>query len=126
MTILTATVHFVLYQYATFTETVTLTDSDGVPRNLTGYTALMHVRRDPDDADPLFTLSTADSTIVLGGVLGTVVLAIPFSDTDVTVDTDGETWFYDLLLTDTAPTPDVVEKPITGTITAFRGITRPS
>jgi hypothetical protein len=126
VTTLASAVHFVLYQYATFSEQIVLRDSNEVARDLTGYTALMHVRREVDDESPIFTCTTVDGSIVLGGAAGTVVFSVPFTDTDLTIDDDGETWFYDLLLTNPATTPDTVEKPIFGTISAFRGITRPA
>ena len=125
MTQCPATLNFRFFQHATFSETITLKDSDGVARDLTAHTALMHVRRYVEDDTPLFTLSTDDGSIVLGGVAGTIALAIPFTDTDLDIDWDGEVWFHDLLLTNTTPDPDVVERSFQGAIIAMPGVTRP-
>jgi len=51
---------------------------DDVLVDLTGYTAKMEVRKG-EDADVIVTLTTADSSIVLGGALGTITLSM--SDT---------------------------------------------
>lgn len=48
--------------------------SAGDPVDLTGYTAELQVRLKKDSASALVTMKSSDSTIVLGGVLGTIKL----------------------------------------------------
>jgi hypothetical protein len=60
---------------------ITWKDSTGAPINLTGYTAMMHIRGKIDDTDTLYELTTENGRIVLGGVLGTVDINIPATDT---------------------------------------------
>lgn len=125
MTTTPAPVNFTFVPGATFVGNVTLTDSNGDAVDLTSHTALMHIRREPTDADPLFILSTANTRIVLGGALGTIALNIDAADTDVIdVDEDGETWWYDILLTNTVPATDIVEQKLRGYVFATYPITR--
>lgn len=126
MTTRPATVNYRLYLGATFSESATLKDSNDAPIDLTGYTALMHVRRERDDANPLYTFSTADGTITLGGAAGTVALTLAADATsnDDLVDSDGEAWVYDLLLTNANATPPVVDRMLSGVVFAYPGVTR--
>jgi hypothetical protein len=128
MTTRPATVHFYFYPHATFSEQVVLKDSAGTPIDLTGYTALMHIRREIGaTGDPLYELSSAGGDIVLGGVLGTVAIKIPNTETDDVplLDPDGDMWWYDLLLTNTNATPDTVDRTMQGCIFAMPGVTIP-
>ncbi len=129
MTTRPATVNFRLYPYATFTETTTLLDSEQAPIDLTGRSALMHIRRDREDTTPVFTLSTADGSIALGGEDGTIVLSIPAADTAPTltppIDPEGEVWYHDLLLTDPSTTPATTERTYQGILVVLPGVTRP-
>lgn len=59
-------------QGATFTLNITWKAADGTPIDLTGYTAKMQARWKYTDSSPLVTFTTADNTITLGGVLGTI------------------------------------------------------
>lgn len=121
-----ATVHFRIYPHATFSETVTLRDSDGVLVNLTGASALMHIRREIDDTTPVFTLSSTGVTpaIVLGGALGTIAITLANTVTDdPVVDWDGEVWVHDILLTNSLGS---VERTFQGTVTVLPGVTRPT
>ena len=125
MTTTAAIVNFNFYPGATFTGSVTLNDSNGVPVDLTGYTALMHVRREKTDATPVLTLTTADGTITLGGAAGTITLLVSAAVTAaVEVDEDGESWAYDLFLTNTSPNPDTVERKLAGYVFATYAVTR--
>lgn len=126
MTVCPATVHFRLYPYASFTEVTTLRDSNGDPVDLTGYTALMHIRREIEDEEPLFTLDSESmpAGIVLGGVDGTIELRLTNEQTATpSVQWDGEMWVHDLLLS--APSGDV-ERTYQGFITVTPAVTRPA
>jgi hypothetical protein len=125
MTSAAATVNHLFYPNCTFTFSVTLNDANGDPVDLTGYTALMHVRREKDDETPVLTLSTAASTITLGSSTSNIVGTLPATSTDIEVDPDHEIWYYDILLTNTSPNPDVVERKIQGCVYAYYGVTRP-
>ena len=125
MTVRAASLNFILYPYATFTETTTLKDSNGDPIDLTGRTALMHVRREISDALPLLTLSTSDGSITLGGAAGTIVLNLsPLQTSTPAIEMEGESWVHDLLLTTTAT--GETERTYQGAIFAQPGVTRPA
>lgn len=68
-------------QGATFSRTLTWTNSAKTPYNLTGYTARMHVRETVASASTIVELTTANSRISLGGAAGTVTLTISAADT---------------------------------------------
>lgn len=88
---------FRIWKGATFRARVEVfTDAAGTtPRDLTGHTAECIIRNRPG-GDPIFTLSTANGRIILGGASGTIDLVI------AAADTAGLTWKsgdYDLLIT---------------------------
>jgi hypothetical protein len=129
MTVTPATINFHLYQYATFSESTVLKDSDGNPIDLTGYSAFMQIRRDRDDPTALYTLTTDDGSIVLGGVNGTVAFSLPAADTTpatvALVDPDGEAWAYGLLLNNEDASPAVVDRVFEGFVFAHPSVARP-
>lgn len=123
MTRRAAAVHFILYSHATFSGSAILRDEDGNPVDLTGCTAVMHVRRDIDDDAPLISMSTSDGDIELGGADGTIEFdaGLP-SDLDFDIDSDGEYFVHDILVT----YPDgTTEREWQGSITAQKTVTRP-
>lgn len=126
MTASPARINFKLYTYATFSETTTLQDGLGAPLDLTGKTARCQIRREAGDPTPLFTLTTENGGLELGGALGTVTLTINIPDTYIELDDTAEAWPYDLLIIDTAPTPDSVDRTFQGYIFATDGVTRPA
>lgn len=65
-----------IYQGATFAVALTWT-ADGVPVNLTGYTASMKIV----DGQTTVTTLTSGSGITLGGTAGTIAISIPASTT---------------------------------------------
>jgi hypothetical protein len=75
------TYDFNVDQGATFTATITWSDENGDPVNLTGYTARMQLR--PDVTSSTVTLELLDSNgrIALGGAAGTITLTIAATDT---------------------------------------------
>lgn len=130
MTVAPATINFQLYQYASFSEQTLLQDDAGAPIDLTGYTAFMQIRRERDDTTPLYTLTTADSTIILGGAAGTIAFAIPSSDTTpataALLDPDGEVWVYDMLLNNENASPPVVDRIFEGSVFVHPSVSRPT
>lgn len=91
--------NFVIWAGATFRNRLTLYTDEGVTlRNLTGYTASLIIRDEPQGT-PLLTLTTVDNSILLGGVNGTIELVITASATAAITWTTG---VYDLTIT--APT----------------------
>lgn len=128
MTTRPATINFRLYPHATFSETQTLLDSEQQPVDLSGRTARMHIRRDRDDANAVFELTTENGGITLGSE-GQITITVPASDTypDLSppIDRDGEMWFHDLLIT-TPGTPDVVDRLYQGRVMVFPGVTTPA
>lgn len=128
-TVRPATINFRLYPDATFSEVTTLLDSNQQPVDLSARTGRLQIRRDRDDADALFTLTTENGGLSLGAD-GKIAIAIAAADTYPTltppIDRDGEAWFYDLLITDPAETPPVVDRLFQGTITVQPGVTQPA
>jgi hypothetical protein len=128
MTTRPATINFRLYPHATFSETQTLLDSEHQPVDLSGRTARMHIRRDRDDADPVFELTTENGGITLGSD-GQITITVPASDTypdlNPPIDRDGEMWFHDLLII-TPGTPDIVDRLYQGRVMVFPGVTTPA
>lgn len=68
-------------QGATFSRSITWTDSARNPYNITGYTARMHVRSNVTSNTTAITLTTENSRIALGGAAGTITLTIAATDT---------------------------------------------
>lgn len=68
-----------IYRRATFNIMLRYTDADGLPYNLTGYTALFIIK-DTQQQDELLRLTEIDG-IALGGTFGTVEITIPVADT---------------------------------------------
>lgn len=74
-------------------------ESDGTPRNLTGWTAAMQVRPSAKSDTVLLDLKTTNGGMSLGGTSGTINVHFKASDTT------GVTWssgVYDIELTDPA------------------------
>lgn len=128
MTTQPARINFRLYPDATFTEVALLRDDDDLPIDLSGRTARMHIRRDRDDEDPIFELTTENNGITLG-VDGSVTIQLPATATYPTltppIDRDGESWVHDLLLM-TPGSPPIVERLYQGSITVMPGVTTPA
>ena len=106
-------------QNVSFRLPMTYTDSAGVPINLTGCTAAMQCRSNIGSDTPFLTLTTANSRIVLGGVLGTILLEVDAATTGaLTAQSPG---VYDLLLTYPS---GFVERILKGPVTIERSVTR--
>lgn len=68
-------------QGATFRLIFVYTDDDGVPFDLTGYTARMQGRTSFDDASTVFSLSSADGDISIDPMAGEITITMPAADT---------------------------------------------
>lgn len=88
---------FVADQGSKFDRILTWTNAAGTAYDLTGWTAKMEIRT-AAGGTLLQTLQTSDSTIVLGGVAGTIRLVVGSA---VTVLWTWASGVYDLELTDT-------------------------
>lgn len=123
-----ATINFRLYPDATFSERQTLLDSGGTPVDLSGRTARMHIRRDRDDPDFVFELTTENGGIEMdadGGIQVTIPATETYPVLEPAIDRDGEQWFHDLLIT-TPGAPAVVDRLYQGRVLVFPGVTTPA
>jgi hypothetical protein len=75
-----------------------ISQSTGLPLDLTDYSGKMQIRSAPDDEEVLLELSTANGRITMGGVNGEVLLTIEPADT---IGIDWSDAWYDLFLTNT-------------------------
>lgn len=87
--------NIVVERGATFDRTLTwYTDlAQQVPKNLTGYTAAMEIRKSPGET-VILTLATG-SGITLGGTLGTIAILITVTQTNALA---AGRYRYDMLL----------------------------
>lgn len=108
---------FTIEQGATLEKTFVWKDGDGVVVNLSAYTARMQVRQSPSATDVLQSLTTTDSTIVLGGALGTITLSLSATATAAITWRRGK---YDLELVSGDGT---VTRLLEGVITVSKEIT---
>jgi hypothetical protein len=112
-------------QGATFDATFTWNNDAGSPINLTNYTGEMMLRTEGKDGVLVFTFKSTpginDGSVILGGSAGTIRLLASFDKTALLA---AGRYAYDLELTDTAPTPDVVYRLMEGFITITREATR--
>ena len=111
------TYNIICDQGATFGRTITWKDSTGTPVNLTDYTARMQVRSIVSSADVAVELTTENSRIALGGVLGTITLSIPATVTD---DITAGSYAYDLEMV----TSTTVTRLLMGSFTVRGEVTR--
>ena len=99
-------------QGATFNTVITLTDNDGNPINLTGYSGASQMRKH-------YTSSTAYSfNVSLGGELGTITLSM---SANTTANIASGRYLYDVELTDTS---SLVSRVFEGIVTVNPNITR--
>jgi hypothetical protein len=119
---------FRIHQGETFKARLIYEAPSGLPIDLTGCTARMHVREKYNSPLPLFELSTENGGIVLGDETGTIDLLLPDEQTLTTP------------IPDTGARPPTVQLPfdlaiifpvtgqvdviLYGNITAIRGVTR--
>lgn len=73
----------IIEQGARLYRVLTVTDSGGSPRNLTGYTARAQVREEFTSSSAELEMTTEDPFyITLGGAAGTVTIDVPDTVTD--------------------------------------------
>ena len=106
-------------QGATFSRTITWTDSARNPINVTGYTARMQVRATLESTQTVLELTTQNSKISLGGILGTVTLTVSAADM---ANVSADKYVYDLELV--APTTGVVNRLVQGNFVVRGEVTR--
>jgi hypothetical protein len=100
-----------------YTRRVLVLAEDGVtPRNLTGYTAKLHIKKHPDDAVPVaqFAIGSGLSITALTGIV-----TIDLSDA-VTVALDFRSGVYDLLIISSS---NVAERILQGGVVLSEAIT---
>ena len=104
-------------QGATFQMNLTWKDSTGAAVNITGYTARMQVRENYEAESTLVSLTSSGGDIVLGGALGTIVITIGASVTQLLQLDEA---VYDLELVNGA----TVTRLLQGKATVSREVTR--
>lgn len=104
-------------QGATYHQVLTWS-ADGSPVNLTGWTARMQVRKTLPDPAIVWSLTTENGGITLGGADGTVALDITATDTD---NLPGGYAVYDLELVSPGGT---VKRLLQGSFTVSPQVTR--
>lgn len=82
-------------QGAVFRKVLTWTDSEDAPINLTGYTALMQIRKEDTGGDVIIELSTLNDKIVITPAEGKIELFIPATET---AEFSFDSAYYDLEL----------------------------
>lgn len=105
--------NLIIDQGATFTTTVNLTDTNGDPIDLTGYTGAAQMRKS-------YTSSSAAATftVATGGANGSITLSL---SANATANISGGRYLYDVELTDASNT---VSRVFEGIVTVNPNITR--
>jgi hypothetical protein len=103
---------------------IVVTDYDGSPFNLAGYTIRMTAKRDVNDsdADAVFQLSTTDGTITITDAAGGIAQAQPERSSTDTLTNDIAVYWDVQLAEDGAP--NVTYTVDNGTLQIVRDITR--
>lgn len=92
-------------QGTTFSKQLTYS-IEGVPVNLTGYTAKMQVREKHSSQNVIISMTTENDGIVLGGSLGTIDLFIDSEDTSSFI---AKEYVYDLELISSSVVTRIIE-----------------
>lgn len=109
--------NFLCEQGATFTREITWLDAEGVPVDLTNYSARMQVRATAASSTTLVSLTSPSSGITLGGTAGTITLTITAT---ATAAITAGCYVYDLELVDGA----TVYRILQGDFTVDAEVTR--
>lgn len=111
------TYDMILKQGSTFQKSVTWTDDEGNPIDLTNYSARMHLRRKVHDTDPAVVMNTDNGRISLVPLLGGVILNLSATITN----TLSGTYLYDLELLN----GETVTRILQGKIVVNPSVTKP-
>lgn len=113
-----------IYQGQTFDDRLMLTDEDGLPVDLTGYSARMQARVELADATPVLDWSSVDGEIVIDGPNGTISFNVS-AEATYALPTEHEyvVWRYDLRIFNGA-TPAYAERVVQGTLLVSPAVTR--
>lgn len=107
-----------LYVATAFSLALEYQDSDGVPVDLTGWSARLHVRSEPDSATTLIAATSDNGGITLDGA-GHIDVALDAADT---ADLEPGTAAWDLVLVNPSSEP---QPPLMGgTCTIRRPVSR--
>ena len=110
-----------IYQGGTYTLPLIWQDSNKTPIDITGRLARMQVRSSHADTTVLLELTTENDRIILGGIYGTIKLALTAAETEAITWTFG---VYDLELYYDDSGTEVVDKILYGNITIIPEVTR--
>lgn len=101
---------------ATWEREWSVVDEDGIPADLSGYSARMDIKRSATDPETLLTLITTNDTLTILADSGMIVARIEAADTAAL---PWRAAVYDVLLSNDTDTWRIVE----GTVTVVPGIT---
>lgn len=111
------TYNFTLEQGVPLSKTVLLKNSDNSIKDLTGFTALMHLRQYPSSEVVLLELSSANSKININTATGAVTMIFSLEDTALL---NYQTCSYDLFMLNGSST----FRALAGKITVQPRVTR--
>lgn len=113
-----------IYQGQTFDDRLALSNADGTPVNLTGYSARMQARADITDTTPILDWSSIDGEIVIDGPNGTITFNVT-ADATYALPTNNEaaSWVYDLRIFNAA-SPVYAERVVQGVLNVSPAVTR--
>jgi hypothetical protein len=105
--------NLIIDQGANFTTTITVTDNDGLPVDLTDYTGAAQMRKH-------YTSSTSTAfTVALGGATGTVSLSMT---ANASANLTAGRYVYDVELTNNGS--GIVSRIVEGIVTVTPNVTR--
>ncbi len=113
-----AKIDLTIEQGTTYRQTFTWQDANGVPIDITGWTARMQIRATKESVTFLEELTTANAGIVIGGITGTVEIVITSAKTTAYAFAQA---VYDLELIDTS---SEITRFLEGRITISYEVTR--
>ncbi len=108
-------------QGATFTKIITWKDSAGDPIDLTGFVARMQIRQTISASAVLYSATTENGGITLGGAAGTITITFPAADTAAFSFVTG---VYDLELASSALAGAEVTRLLEGGVVVSKEVTR--
>ena len=114
-----ATYDLYVEQGATYQLDITWKQPNDTPVNLTGYTARMQFRKNKNATEVLFSGTTSNGIITLGGTAGTIAIRIPATTTD---DFTFGCALYDLELESAG---GIVYRLVEGSVEVSKEVTRP-